>query len=386
MSKRMKRIAILSTHPIQYNAPLYRMLSLANQEIELKVFYSKKTNEVLFDKEFGQIIEWDIPLTEGYQFESFQASLKTGRKDLIDAIHAFKPAAILVYGWNFDGHLAIMRHFKGCIPIWFRGDSTLLDPLPASKRLLRKVALNWVYRFVDLAFYVGQANLRYYKWCGLRNEQLVYAPHAVDNAFFTKDIKKKENQATQLRTQLGIGSNAVVLLFAGKLDPIKQPVLLANAFCHVLNHQDEKRETHLIFVGSGALETTLKQEFGANQHIHFVGFQNQSLMPTWYQIADVLCLPSMSETWGLAVNEALVNECRVLVSNRVGCAEDLVQGKEYGAIFQWDNSNDLIEAMRTIIASEEKPSVHEIPSIDVFCKSILDQLVRLDTNTINCNI
>ena len=115
--------------------------------------------------------------------ESFDAKEKSGRNQLMASIESFNPSALLVYGWNFDGHLAAMRHFHGSVPVWFRGDSTLLDPLPFWKRTLRKIALNWVYRFVDRAFYVGQANKRYFLWCGLKEDQLTYAPHAVDNEF-----------------------------------------------------------------------------------------------------------------------------------------------------------------------------------------------------------
>ena len=85
-----------------------------------------------------------------------------------------------------------MRHFHGSVPVWFRGDSTLLDPLPFWKRTLRKLSLNWVYRFVDRAFYVGQANKRYFLWCGLKEDQLTYAPHAVDNGFFMKDDEERK--------------------------------------------------------------------------------------------------------------------------------------------------------------------------------------------------
>ena len=176
----MKRLAILSTHPIQYNAPLFQMLA-QEASIDLKVFYSKKTEQVRFDKDFGQEITWDVPLTDGYVHESFDAKEKSGRNKLIASIESFNPSALLVYGWNFDGHLAAMRHFHGSVPVWFRGDSTLLDPLPLWKRNLRKLSLNWVYRFVDRAFYVGQANKRYFLWCGLKEDQLTYAPHAVDN-------------------------------------------------------------------------------------------------------------------------------------------------------------------------------------------------------------
>ena len=57
----MNRLAIVSTHPIQYNAPLFRLLA-GDEVIDLKVFFSKKTEEIRFDKDFGREVVWDIPL------------------------------------------------------------------------------------------------------------------------------------------------------------------------------------------------------------------------------------------------------------------------------------------------------------------------------------
>lgn len=325
----MKRLAILSTHPIQYNAPLFRLLA-QEKSIDLKVFYSKKAEQVRFDKEFGQEIAWDVLLTDGYEHQSFNAKSKAGCNAMLESIEAFKPHVVLVYGWNFDGHMAAMEHFHGAVPVWFRGDSTLLDPMPLWKRALRKVYLNWVYRSVDRAFYVGTANKRYFLWCGLKEEQLTLAPHAVDNEFFMKDDESRREEAQRIRIELGIPLESIVFLFAGKLEPRKQPLELAKAFCEITNEGES--EVHLVYVGSGMLEEELKSRFDANPKIHFVGFQNQSQMPIWYRVGDILCLPSIIESWGLAVNEALACGGRVIVSDRVGCAEDLVSTGETGYI------------------------------------------------------
>ena len=321
----MNRLAIVSTHPIQYNAPLYRLLA-NDDSIDLKVFYSKLSEEVKFDQDFGQEVAWDIPLVDGYEHASFEASSDKGKRSLIDAISAFEPKAVLVYGWNFPGHWAVMRHFKGRIPVWFRGDSTLLDPLPFWKKIARKLLLAMVYRSVDRAFYVGQANKKYFEWAGLRPDQLTYAPHAVDNEFFMRDDEARHELALQKRTELRIPAHAKVFLFVGKLESKKQPNMLAAAFMDA-----ELNNAHLVFIGSGALEAELKAQCAAIANIHFVGFQNQQSMPIWYRVGDVLCLPSKGpgETWGLAVNEALASGCAVAISNRVGCAlefEDVSSG------------------------------------------------------------
>jgi glycosyltransferase involved in cell wall biosynthesis len=73
--------------------------------------------------------------------------------------------------------------------------------------------------------------------------------------------------------------------------------------------------------------------------IHVLPFRNQSQMPVVYRLGDVFVLPSKSgETWCLAVNEALACGRPVLVSNRVGCAADVVD-ESCGRVFPW---NDLL--------------------------------------------
>lgn len=318
----MKRLAIVSTHPIQYNAPLFRTIA-ADGSMDLHVFYSKQAEEVRFDKDFGQDVEWDIPLTDGYAHSSYAASTRTGQRVLIAAIEGFKPDAVLVFGWNFPGHWPVMKHFKVRCAVWFRGDSTLLDPMPLWKRLLRRAWLRHVYRHIDTAFYVGQANKRYYEWCGLQPEQLVHAPHAVDNAFFMRDDKGRCQEAMILRGELGIDAEAVVFLFVGKLEALKQPLELARAFRAMLE-SNPGINGHLVFIGSGALQTELNKIIETSDRVHAVGFKNQSQMPVWYRVGDAVALVSTTETWGLAINEAMACGCSALMSDRVGCAEDLV--------------------------------------------------------------
>jgi len=352
-----RRLAILSTHPIQYNAPLFRLLA-AEESMELKVFYSKVAEEVRFDPDFGQEVVWDIPLTEGYDHESFSASNGEGCREMFAAIEAFAPDALLVYGWNFPGHFKAMRHFHGTLPVWFRGDSTLLDPLPIWRKGLRKIWLRWVYRHVDKVFYVGSANKKYFKWAGLTEEQLVYAPHAVDNDFFSRDDESRRRQAREIRSQLGISEHAFVFLFVGKIEPIKQPLELAHAFKKMLANSHEK-DAHLVFVGAGIQSNMLIKESEVCANVHVVGFVNQSFMPVYYRLGDCLCLTSTSETWGLAVNEFLASTGGALIlSDRVGCADDVKLLIKHTVVVRTDSLTDLTEAMMQMLLTPGL-SVHQ---------------------------
>ena len=167
----MKRLAIISTHPIQYNAPFFKELA-QGQQIEIKVFYTLgDTSKGYYDEKFQRQIAWDIPLLEGYDYVFVPNTAKNqstkkfwGIKNpsLIHEIKKWQPNAILVYGWRHFSHFKTMMHFKGKIPILFRGDSTLIDISSKTKLILKIKVLSFIYNFIDYALYVGTNNKNYF--------------------------------------------------------------------------------------------------------------------------------------------------------------------------------------------------------------------------------
>ena len=107
-------------------------------------------------------------------------------------------------------------------------------------------------------------------------------------------------------------------------------------------------------VGNGVLENELKILSKSDDRICFLPFQNQSIMPAIYRLGDLFVLPSLSETWGLSVNEAMACGRAILVSDKCGCAEDLVSSGENGEIFKSDSEVDLIAKMNMLVASKNK--------------------------------
>ena len=83
-------------------------------------------------------------------------------------------------------------------------------------------------------------------------------------------------------------------------------------------------------------------------NVHFLPFQNQSKMPIVYRLGDVVCLPSAGpgETWGLAINEAMACGRSVIVSDKAGCARDLVADQQTGYVHKADSQTSLLEAMQ----------------------------------------
>lgn len=356
----MHKLAIITTHPIQYYAPVFKHIT--KRGINCKVFYTwgKGGLQGKYDPNFGKTIEWDIPLLEGYEYEFCENSAtKPGshhfkgilNPNLIASINSYGATHILVFGWNFHSHLKVLHHFKGKLPILFRGDSTLLDAISLHKKILRKLVLSWVYKHVDIALYVGEANKQYYQYCGLKEQQLVFAPHAIDNQRFAalNDTQAAFIKATH--TQLNIAATDTVVVFCGKFQPKKNPSLLVEAFKQVA-----KSNAHLILVGNGELEEQLKAMASNCSNIHFLPFQNQSLMPAVYRLGQIFCLPSQGpgETWGLAVNEAMACSRAVLVSNKCGCATNLVSNGVNGFVFETNDLQSLTDKLNLVLVNKDQ--------------------------------
>ena len=356
----MKRLAIITTHPIQYNSPLFELLTRRNK-IAIRVFYTwgESVLQDKYDPGFKKVINWDIPLLQGYDYTFLKNTSKekgshhfNGIKnpEIIQSINSFRPHALLVYGWSFVSHLKVMRHFKKNIPVLFRGASNLLDNTAFFRNVLRNVCLKFVYRYIDKALYVGKSNYDYFVKAGLKRPQLIFAPHAIDNDRFRCGFPGCRSTAQALRTALKIKVKDFVFLFAGKLEEKKNPALLLEAFAQC----GFQKGIHLVITGNGVLETDLKKKYSGYQGIHFLDFQNQLQMPSVYEMGDVFVLPSKGpgETWGLSVNEAMANGKAVIVSNKCGCAADLVENNLNGFIFKSGNLGELRELLKKIQADK----------------------------------
>jgi glycosyltransferase involved in cell wall biosynthesis len=363
------RLAILTTHPVQYYAPVFRHLAM-RPEIELRVFYGwKGAMESVLDPGFGRVFAWDVPLVDGYDhvfLENRAADPGSHHHRGIDCplvlehIKQWRPDTLIVYGWNFRSHLKALNYFHGRIPVFFRGDSTLLDEYPGWRKIARRLWLRNIYRRVDVALAVGSANRAYFLAHGLKSSSIRIAPHSIDNSFFADTDGSYAMQAASWRQRLKIPEGSPVILFAGKLESKKAPDLLLEAFCR-LNHPN----AHLLFGGAGPLEFSLKQK--AHSQIHFVGFQNQSMMPVFYRMGDVLVLPSRGpgETWGLAINEAMACGRAIIASDKVGASQDLIQPGRNGYIFPSENRTALMAALRHVLANREDLKTMGLQSLEI---------------------
>lgn len=346
----MKKLAIITTHPIQYNAPLFRLLS-ERKRIAIKVFYTwGQSKDAVFDARFGLQRSWDIPLLDGYEYEFVHNVSKRPDSNrfwgvinpgLIKQLKQEQFDAILVYRWSLFSHLRILRSFSARPTLFFRGDSHLQNAQKGLKGILKKRLLRFVFNNVDKAFYVGQQNREYYLRFGLTGEQLLYTPHAIDNERFSAHAERWEAKAKAERASLSIPEHCLVFLYAGKFYEVKQLELLIEMFQQLKGDQ-----YRLLLVGNGEQEKQLRASAATDDRILFQPFRNQREMPLVYRLGDVFVLPSKRETWGLGVNEAMACSRPAIVSDACGCAPELIVERETGLVFRSGDEADLLTQMQ----------------------------------------
>jgi len=356
----MKRLGILASHPVQYQAPLFRELA---RRLDLQVYFAHRQSAADQARaDFGVEFEWDVDLLAGYRHEFLpnvarrpDVSRFSGcdTPEIAARIASGGFDAFLVNGWYLKSYWQAIRTCRQFgVPLMARGDSTLASRRGSLRGLIGSLGRRLVVRQFAALLYVGQRNREYLLASGARPERLVFSPHCVDNAWFREraQLDAYESGAWRARWTGGAGA-ARILLFVGKLNANKRPADLLHAAALL---RARGTLAVAVFVGSGPLENELvglADSLGVPAH--FLGFRNQRALPALYAAADLLVLPSASETWGLVVNEAMACGLAVAVSEAVGCAPDLVVPGETGETFAPGDHGGLAAAVERILALAE---------------------------------
>ena len=390
------RLGILASHPIQYQAPLFRALAA---RLDLEVFFAhRQTPEQQASAGFGTAFEWDVDLLDGYasRFLANRAArpgvdrfLGTDTPGIADIVRAGRFDGFLVTGWHLRAcWQAIFACRRSGTPVMVRGDSHLLTLRSPLKRLVKQGLHRWLVRQFDACLYVGERNRAYLAHYGAPANRLFFAPHFVDNAWFQARARAAARDRAALRAQLGIPRDERVILFAGRLVPFKRVADIIRATTLVAARPGAG--VRLVIAGAGPLQADLEQLAAATRApVLFAGFRNQTELPGFYDLADLLVLSSTgSETWGLVVNEAMACGTPAVVADSVGCAPDLIEDGLTGAVFETGDPRALAAAIETMLGRKHEPAVQRALadvvarySVDSACAGIIGALERTGAAT-----
>lgn len=194
---------------------------------------------------------------------------------------------------------------------------------------------------------MGHLNDQFYREHHAR--RIIFAPNSVDDKRFAAPVSVGR---ADLLAQWGMKDDKPVIMYCGKLYSGKRPFDILGAL-KIL-----PRDVNMLFVGDGVLAEQVRTLLPAGAGA-VTGFINQSELPGYYHAADVLVLPSQTETWGLVINEGMAAGVFPVVSDQVGCGPDLVSG--VGEIFPCGDVPALASALdRALVRVQDPRTRNEI--------------------------
>jgi glycosyltransferase involved in cell wall biosynthesis len=350
----------LSSHPVQYQAPLFRKLA-GHPEVDLMVYYCSDfgvTENV--DSGFGVSIKWDRPLLEGYAYrflKNYAPSSSPSRfwglinPGINRALLKERYDAIFIHGYALATNwLAFIGALISKTPVLFRGETLLRPEQAGFKKIIKDTVLKASFRKMKAFLPIGTRSKEFYLSYGISESRMFLTPYSVDNDFFVDRGMPLLARKSEVRRELAIPQEMPVILYAGKLMERKRPMDLVRAF------EGLGESAALVLVGDGELRSPM-QDYVRRKNIanvFFAGFRNQSELPEYYAIADMFVLPSAYEPWGLVINEAMSYGLPVITTDGVAASADLIRAGENGFVYAAGDVDALQTLLKDLVSDPGK--------------------------------
>ena len=361
-----KKLAIVTTHPIQYQSPLFKEIANSNK-FQLDVYFASKHGyqSKYIDKDFKKKFNWNINLLSGYNyFFSAKADQNVNSfflsfNDLNKTLFKNKYTAILLFGWSNIFYIKTFFLAKlHKIPIILRVENNFEEEINYLKKKIKYLVLYFFFKYIDYFLYIGFLNKKFYQDLGVDKKKLYFAPYAVDNNFFFN--KEKSNIVINKKYKKKI------ILFVGKFIERKNTQEFLN-LAAVFNNDNR---FNFLMVGDGH-QINLCNQFIKNHklsNIRIVGFKNQQELKNIYKKSFLLIVPSKYETWGLVINEAMASGLPVICSRNCSSSSDLIINGKTGYAY---NLGDIKRVKKIIIklAKSKKKYLYIVKNIKKHIKN-----------------
>ena len=307
---RAQRTAFVTEIPAPFRIPLFNALAARDDVDPLFLFLADHDPRRSY-RVYAEEFRFATATLPGLSFHRGGRWLVVNR-GTFRALARFRPDVIVIGGWNqpaFWQSMAYARLHRTPIVVWV--ESTARDDRPGHAAL--EAAKSAVVRQATAFLVPGRASAAYVESLGVEADRIAIAPNAVDLEIFGERVAQARRKRTRLRAELGM--DRCTFLYVGRLDPEKGLEVLLRAMEDVAGE--------LVVVGSGGLEARLRQQAPAS--VRFVGQVARDDLVPWYAAADAFVLPSLSEPWGMVVNEAAAAGLPIVATEAVGAAWDLVE-------------------------------------------------------------
>jgi glycosyltransferase involved in cell wall biosynthesis len=335
------RVAVVTEIISPYRIPVFNALARL-EGIELHVIFLAETDPtqrrwLVYKDE----IEFSYEVLPAWRrrWRSWHILLNRG---MWPALERFRPDAILCGGYNYPAFweaLAWAKVHRAHFAAWIESTSRDQRNTGAVTEFVKR-------RFIRncTSFAVpGRSAFEYVTSMGVPSERIHTAPNAVDNRRFADLTRSVRERAAQCRAELGLPPRYFV--YAGRVTREKGVFQLLEAYTRL--EPELRSQMGLVLVGEETAKHELMQsaEKAYPGAVFFPGFAQRDQLAAFYALAEVLVFPTLSDTWGLVVNEAMACGLPVIASEVAGCVADLVHDGENGFIVPSANAGKLAEAM-----------------------------------------
>ena len=360
------KLVIYAIHPIMYQTPIFKELQsnfINRGGVRTQVLFGDNLSlKEMHFKEINSKYKPDVPfLLEGYSYKFLKNYAKDARGGFFSRINfgIFKELkkekydAILIHGYESLTAWLTMAAAKltGTKIIW-RGEAVLrgIEGGNSIKQVLKRFVLRKFFNSCDAIMFSCTGNKEYLKFYAVGDNKLFSIPCAVNNEFFQKERDKYIHEVNNIKNELGIDKDNLVILFSARFTSRKRPLDLLNALTKI----DSSMIT-VLFVGDGP-ERKYMEEFAQENNINviFTGFVNQTEISKYYSVSDLDIVISDYDPSPKAMNEAMNFRLPIIVSSVVGTAYDLVKDGESGFIVKVGDINAIAEKINYLNKNREK--------------------------------
>lgn len=315
------RLLILTYIPSPYQIEFFNAIAKSGQ-FDLQVAYLHAS--------------CNVPIAQSWQPDNFAHGyliLGDRPENYQRLIQALESSDLVIF--NYYRHPQINPLITRCIeldlPWCFWGERPGFKHAGLVGWLYRRWQLAQLHQFNVPIWGVGTWGVNQYRREFGRDRLYVDLPYFSDLSRFA--VAQQSSSQSQER----------VFLYSGALIKRKGVDLLASAFWRLAA---EFKHIKLILVGEGKLRSNLTTKLAScSAQVEFCGFQSWQQLPNYYQQADILCVPSRYDGWGLVVPEGLAAGLPVISTDRTGAAIDLINHHKNGWRIPAGDPEALYQAM-----------------------------------------
>ena len=287
------------------------------------------------------------------------------RSALWAALEQTNPDVVAVNGWNnFGSLIAAKCCVRRGIPMIVMSESSPQDERRTwwKEAIKRRIA-----GLYSAALVGGQRHVEYLAELGMPHERIFTGYDVVDNHYFRHKAEEVRSQRSEVGQKYALPEN--YFLASARFIEKKNLARLVQAYAEYRRRSEvrsqksevgnDKAPWDLVVLGDGPLKADLCRlisDLRLNEHVHLPGFKPYEELPFYYALANAFVHASTTEQWGLVVNEAIASGLPVIVSNRCGCAPELVNGN--GFTFDPSNEGELATRLLEMASLSDQERKH----------------------------